>query len=251
MSDDNFKFWENVNAEEFTKGVLRLLQATRNKASHSSGIVDEKDWEIQCIVWNKKNYWLKKDGMYNSYLLAGGVTSDFILSNGGYIFQVLRKSDGLVFSVGDEVNYGKIEKFFIEGGMNVHFTNGNGATLASIKPIPQRRKLFTTEDGVAIFEGDNFWYVTPPLRIFNDMCDSMTGGKYIAHSRVGDKFFSTKEKAEEYITLNKPLNLSMKEIASCITNYVCKGRPFGPATPDKSQAVIDFEKLDNLIKSKL
>lgn len=121
---------------------------------------------------------------------------------------------------------------------------GVGLRYVPISKLLQRTKLFTTEDGVDIFEGDNFWYVTPPLRVFNDLCDSMSGGKYVAHSRVGDKFFSTKEKAEEYVLMNKPL-LSVNDI---VKNF----RTRLSGSYDNTRLVqIAFTDLKELAKSKL
>ena len=88
------------------------------------------------------------------------------------------------------------------------------ASLNSIKHIKQ--PLFTTEDGVDIFESDEF-YNTWDLKIPN---------KEIAVSRKKDFYnekpvnkhciyFSTKEAAEEYILMHKPC-LSLKEVLEIV-----------------------------------
>jgi len=70
-------------------------------------------------------------------------------------------------------------------------------------------KLFTTEDGVDIFEGDEVFELINNTKIFRITflkCTSMTG----KNSR---KYFSTKEKAREYILMNKPC-LSINDFLS-------------------------------------
>ena len=69
-----------------------------------------------------------------------------------------------------------------------------------------KQKLFTTEDGVDIFKGDKVYFVNTTNERFNiDIC--LETDLYRAHLL----YFSTKEKAEEYILYNKPL-LTLKDI---------------------------------------
>ena len=101
--------------------------------------------------------------------------------------------------------------------------------LSKEKPKP----LFTTNDGVEIFEGGNCWIVeddkeSEPFE-WRDVCN---GGMY-GHQI----YFSTKEKAEEYILLNKPL-LSVSDICKLTSVY---GKP-----------MVNFEKdVIRLAKDKL
>jgi hypothetical protein len=95
-----------------------------------------------------------------------------------------------------------------------------GLFLNNVEKVKQ--PLFTTEDGVDIFKGDKTYYV------FNDLtpeCNSgfkckwkVRGGFYqnyqVNQGNEYYKVFSTKEKAEEYILLNKPC-LSINDILSC------------------------------------
>lgn len=74
----------------------------------------------------------------------------------------------------------------------------------------KKQPLFTTEDGVEIFENDKYWFVKPLQDYYL--------GEVIAieHSMTGRKQenildFSTKEKAEEYIIMNKPC-LSLNDV---------------------------------------
>lgn len=69
--------------------------------------------------------------------------------------------------------------------------------------IRKNTKLFTTEDGVDIFEGDKFYCITIPNRY--DIVERV-GGDMLAinEESVRKRCFSTKEAAEEYILMNKP-----------------------------------------------
>jgi hypothetical protein len=69
------------------------------------------------------------------------------------------------------------------------------------------KPLFTTEDGVDVFEKQEVFELINNTKIFRITflkCTSMTG----KNSR---KYFSTKEKAENYILMNKPC-LSLNDV---------------------------------------
>ena len=136
------------------------------------------------------------------------------------IFKIKRKSDGEIFTIGDKVfseyvNYtiNKIgivnDKCMVSALYDTKNPNGSRLhyNLNNIKKFKQ--KLFTTEDGVDIFEGDNLYSIDNMLNIkkhllFNARYDDNT----LLNNRIffnsDYKHFSTKEKAEEYILLNKP-----------------------------------------------
>ena len=92
-------------------------------------------------------------------------------------------------------------------------------------------KLFTTEDGVDIFEGDEVFELINNTKIFRITflkCTSMTG----KNSR---KYFSTKEKAREYILMNKPC-LSINDFLS-VSYFTVKS---------KNRTIKRLKKLVNL-----
>ena len=134
------------------------------------------------------------------------------------IFKIKRLSDGEIFTIGDKVfseyiNYtiNKIgivnDKCMVSALYDTNNPNGSRLhyNLNNLKKAKQ--PLFTTEDGVDIFEGDTFYYVK--FTQYN-----MTVGKpfeivkgnhpTFKYEPQYEKYFSTKEKAEEYILLNKP-----------------------------------------------
>lgn len=87
--------------------------------------------------------------------------------------------------------------------------------------------LFTTKDGVGIYEGDKYWA-------------SVGFEIYYSEAREGCNFkntFSTKKAAEEYVLMNKPC-LSINEVLTISYN----------AVETKSSTT---KKLINLVKSKM
>jgi predicted peroxiredoxin len=92
-------------------------------------------------------------------------------------------------------------------------------------------KIFTTEDGVDIFENDKYSRVEPGFNIYN--YKACLNEKAIENV----KYFSTKEKSEEYVLMNKPC-LSLKDIE---TSYI-----------ESFKSVEGFLfKLKELVKTKL
>jgi len=81
--------------------------------------------------------------------------------------------------------------------------------IEKFKESKQPKPLFTTEDGVEIFEGNEYWYIM----------DCVNNGKWEIQKKTAHGTghnskhirFSTKETAEEYILMNKPC-LSLKDV---------------------------------------
>lgn len=179
--------------DKLITGVDPIMQTMQEwKASHTPEV--KRDWEI--IEERKICY----DGYWT------GKTK---------IFSVRRLSDNEVFSVGDEVEdkivKGKknIINFFVDGNNMLVGFMGHGRNIKDLSKLPQRTKLFTTEDGEPVFEGEKYWWVDT---------DIWTLGWSIAASPITNKdyfnftkIFPNEEKAKEYVTLNKPL-LSVADI---------------------------------------
>lgn len=137
----------------------------------------------------------------------------------------VKRNDGEIFTIGDKVfteysNYtiNKInivnDKCMITALYNTNNPNGSRLhyNLNNLKKAKQ--PLFTTEDGVDIFEGDWYFRAATEGIVFD------TISKYKASSKNAypdNKYpdyhvnFSTKEAAEEYIIMNKPC-LSINDI---------------------------------------
>lgn len=188
----------------------------------------EKDYEILSFKIPGNAHWfanLQHNGMY------GGWSEDHALnqlSKGIWsINSVKRLSDSEVFTVGDNTKYGCIDEFYIKNNHLLATTvlESSGKYLKDLQKTKQ--PLFTTEDGVDIFEGDEVtWLFRDELKIAGTRKANENMYTYL-------KYFSTKEKAEEYILLNKPC-LSINDVLSV-----------------GQRVIVDEGKLKQIVKSKI
>jgi hypothetical protein len=110
-----------------------------------------------------------------------------------------------IFTIGDKTTLGIITCFrLLDNEIMVDFDNKNSILLRSKQLQHVKQPLFTTEDGVDVFEGDDFYTV-----------DNWNIEKYKNYISINEYIhnlkFSTKEKAEEYIIMNKKV-LSLNDI---------------------------------------
>lgn len=136
------------------------------------------------------------------------------------IYSVKRLSDGEIFTIGDiikcedckgeitslEIYDDDIYLTGIDNKMPFGYTLCNALDCFEI-PQKAKQKLFISEDGVDIFEGDTVWHTNlntnkKPYSSIVEYKEPFTPVKGL---------FSTKEKAEEYIIMNKPC-LSLKDV---------------------------------------
>ena len=199
-------------------------------------LVVEKDYEILSLIHKeqKTRILLAKDANIDVFLECKA-------SDNYWDIHSVKRNDGEIFTIGDKVNNGIIKSIFIpfEFGTTtvcIQCDNKKGIYLQECEKVKQ--KLFTSEDGVDIFEGDNLYSIDNMLNIkkhllFNARYDDNT----LLNNRIffnsDYKHFSTKEKAEEYILYNKPV-LSLKEIKETTT---IKG--------------LSLKKLEKLVQQKL
>lgn len=161
----------------------------------------------------------------------------------------VKRNDGEIFTIGDKVfseyvNYtiNKIgivnDKCMVSALYDTNNPNGSRLhyNLNNLKKAKQ--PLFTTEDGVDIFDGDYSYGV------HNSKFD-IVAIKHINTVYVTDNFieFSTKEKAEEYILMNKPC-LSINDIINNTLNIPA------PRISKMAKEAIT-ESLKQLVKEKL
>lgn len=155
------------------------------------------------------------------------------------VHSVKRLSDSEVFTIGDNTNHGKILNIYFGENITFHCDKDDeDPWLEDLKHIKQ--PLFTTEDGVDIFEGDDFYYV-------KFIQYNMTMGKpfeivkgnhpTFKYEPQFEKYFSTKETAEEYILMNKPC-LSLNDIFKDVEEM-----RKGLKTFENSQLAKRFKKL--------
>jgi hypothetical protein len=199
-------------------------------------LVVEKDYEILRFILPGNNIIHVQNAKNNI---------EFMLKNSNTykIYQVKRLSDGEIFTIGDKIQYydtygvkshnHKINTITIyKNNILLNHNHGSWKSHGDFNKVKKvKQPLFTTEDGVDIFEGDSFyninnkdWLLRNIIKI--NLLDYQTYYK----NQIN---FSTKEKAEEYILMNKPC-LSLKEVLDIV--------PF----LDRSE-----RKLKELVKQKL
>lgn len=186
----------------------------------------EKDYEILSFKENNKPFnkiWKADTQLKDCFCITDGKTpfhnSYKLISLGLDIHSVKRLSDSEVFTVGDNTNAGIIKSIFVSGSTLEFEVNGSCFLNGLVK---FKKPLLITEDGVDIFEGDEFYMYTTP---FNDK-NKTNVYKQVAnyhYNKCTQKTFSTKEAAEEYVLMNKPC-LSINDIESISTN---NENPFG------------------------
>ncbi len=132
------------------------------------------------------------------------------------ISSVKRVSDGEVFNIGDKIDSGYVvvEKHnrYIKG---FEINEFGFTVICSIKNASHKLEniyhdktpLFTTEDGVGIYEGSPYYFVCK--RSFSK--ENLLSASINAGKDLGFKYFSTNRAAEEYILMNKPC-LSIQDI---------------------------------------
>lgn len=199
--------------------IWRCSEEIRNHPKFWKEIVG-KDYEILSFKQDSKiedlwtNFGLEPQcwcRTKNGFAVTKGYTLNEILNNPLYsIHSVKRLSDNAIFTIGDKAktqlsDYGNIIEF--ENKFNdIYITAKGGNNRCRLNDLIKcKKKLFTTEDGVDIFEGDktcwiNDWTVTN----FADWRRS---------NNNKELHFSTREAAEEYILINKPC-LSLKDVSN-------------------------------------
>jgi len=183
----------------------------------------EKDYEILSFKYGNgcsyyhtlrnNNYYVQSDQSIKSstnYTLKQQLND--LENNRCVIHSVQRLSDGEVFTIGDNTHLtGKIKYFQICRKSNlliVGFNDGEDI-LEFVEHFKQ--PLFTTEDGVDIFEGDKYYPVGFSKEIPGSCEWYVVEGEHKYLFKYSKYIFSTKEKAEEYILMNKPC-LSITDI---------------------------------------
>lgn len=226
------------------------------------GFSSSKGRDFETLVENQPEFWeevVEKEYEILSLSLMRSIRDEIIIATdysdkyiegllackGNSIHSVKRLSDGEVFTVGDLCNpigkysYSKHKITTIEFCKAGYLRIGSSDYYIGINNIEHSKTpLFTTEDGVDIYEGDYVcWIVNNKYNHYIDIKDyrkadrsMFTDGTII--------YFSTKEAAEEYILMNKPC-LSINDLLS--NNNITSEALVG----------MTFRKLKELVKSKL
>lgn len=193
------EFWEEVIEKDYE--ILSFI-ANQNLNTICKGDIITKQF-------NNTFTGISKDNVHYDSLLEERLLK---LSHWS-IHSVKRLSDGEVFTIGDTVKHNtgviiKIESIDYKQllGHDISFNILN----ARFDNIKEKIKvLFKTEDGVEIFEGDTYY------KVVNKSFQLLIMEKASKGESLKSKIFSTKEKAEEYIIMNKPC-LTINDVRNCI-----------------------------------
>jgi|TARA_R110000851_G_scaffold17664_3_gene55888 hypothetical protein len=129
------------------------------------------------------------------------------------IQSVKRISDNIIFKVGDYIEEGCIINIIIKN-FKIYLDIKIIKIEIELKNAIKKEKLFCTEDGVDIYEGDYFCSVfTQDYGSSKAFTLVETKNATTMYKRPSNRIvdFSTKEAAEEYILMNKPCS-SIKDI---------------------------------------
>lgn len=217
--------WGNSNVRPLFEQMMKNFKASKQ-------VSVKKEWEILSFVGKYKTISdIEFDRNSNDRFEANlpfsyEFTEDEIIENGAKITSVKRLRDGVIFSIGDKACSSDYKRFEKEP-INKFVIVGDNTMVAEFYTFRHplnaiehaKQPLFVTEDGKEIFEGETFYEVS--LNKWYVMAES------VLHKPPYDKYykyFSTKEKAEEYILLNKPM-LSLNDLLSMWGDE--EGRSFG------------------------
>lgn len=169
-----------------------------------------KDWEIVEFKIVNDGYIFKlKDGYGGCYSLNDMLHKDNCVDNGHFSIHTVKcLSTGETLTVGDDTNMGKIEKFKIgavnQNNMYVFIQFDDTYELEHVKKVV-KKPIFTTLDGVEIFEGMSYAYIDG-----NKIKEKKSADKYSGKDDL-KKYFSTRQTAEQYLIENTSC-LSFKDL---------------------------------------
>jgi len=256
---DNFK-WDDDLVNEFMhkyhNKVMREPSALI--AEFKASKQPKREWEILSFKDKEHQYcgaWVKQpDGLFRRSGFSTFLESHLIENNCFVIHSVKRLVDGEVFTVGDRFSNDEgyysehtIVRFELDKNTMqvIHGNYGEYYELSQLSKAPQPKPLlFKTFDGVDMYAGMYSWYIGDDFKVkaTGELIGSDTNYNNLKH-------FSTREKAEEYILLNKPI-LCLKDIMSLDLDIIVEIN--SPDIPDGTPLILVVEeKLKQLAKSKL
>ena len=167
-----------------------------------------------CIRYkNKDGLFYFKEGSMN----ATGYELQHLLEFD--IFSVKRISDNCIFSIGDETKQGAIKELSINGTNELlaylDYGIPRGSSIVPLyllqKTEPKKQPILITHDGIELFSGNTCAIIElPSYKVTTCL-------KLDSIERPNQLYFSSKEAAEEYSTLNK-LCLSVQDIVTAFSH---------------------------------
>ena len=159
-------------------------------------------------------YTITDSGIYTNYKESFGY--NYILEESFYTIFQIQTSETEILTVGDYVKFqgtgcsdiGIINKFELRG-------SGLYACSATcefhVKHVKKIEKLFTTENGVDIFENDDYWFITAQFIIVNNI-----KGKLYTYVEERPRFGSI-ENAKSWVDQNEK-KFSKKDISNILND---------------------------------
>lgn len=216
------------------------------KASHST---DKIEWEIvsfkvKGIFGIEDQIWsLNKNGKYSCETnLEYSIQT--MIKDGDKIHSVRRLSDNEVFKVGDDIQQGEITGIFIgKYGLDIDVCKNDKYydryTLWQLKKIEKRKPLFTTEDGVDKYSGEECVLVKVKTLEISGWYNLPKNLDKLAWDFNSYKHFHSRDAAQEYVLMNKPL-LSVNDVINVPSWY-----------SNNNDRSFRLDKLKELAKTKL
>lgn len=212
--DSNPEFWKVVKEE------YEILSLKYN---------DDPDTGL-CFKDEEDDTFKYKNNLGNGH---EGSPAKNCLDNGWSIHSIRRIHDDKVFTLGDKVLHknnvsnrnGIIVRFHVLSNGVWFKTNNFDTPMCYILYVKPKKVLFKTEDGVDIFEGDTYYNVFEER--FNSLEPFQINGPHEATDIPGvsygphSKFFSSKEAAEKYVDLHKPI-YSKLDLSKALAKYLNK-----------------------------
>ena len=193
--------------------------------------VVEKDYEITAYKYGGQIYYLENNSYFPKNNGKGYQKWFLEKSTNADIFSVRRKSDGEVFTIGDRISGLSYNDRYIIGfrperthiihqSQSMDTENGGYSKIQNIEH--NKNPIFTTEDGVDIHKGDEYYFVG---KVTNEVLKNKVRTKESWLKANGDydaKRFADKEKAKEYIEENKPRysKADIKRVASLVEKHL-------------------------------
>lgn len=175
----------------------------------------DKDYEVLSFINKNNNTVLAVTDIPPCY-----VVNDYLPWNSLYnIHSVKRLSDGEVFNVGDILtNLGMDNGDYpiksinaINGTIAFGYGNSGVIIINYAKKANIKKHLFTTEDGVEIFDKGREIYIVNP-----DNFEEWTSNGASCTQSPFLKYFSSEQKRFEYLLDNKPIQVSFNELEKII-----------------------------------
>lgn len=206
--------WTDENVKEFIGKYFNTsapviggknLEVLLSYFKHKKSKEPKREYEILSYTFQKRVY---NKNNFGEFCCGFDVPVQSLLLHPEYmktIYSVKRLSDGEIFTVGDDYGSSKIEGFKIDTEFNggLCAISHKGSALSSLYSLEKvKQPLFTTEDGKPVYLDQRIWWVRKSdfELDFHDF--------YKGESHYPDRFlyFSTKEAAEDYILMNKPVH---------------------------------------------